>query len=169
MSRGEVFRRPAGNRKYDLESCAEQPRNAWTINRQEADQFCRFVRAFKREYPEANIIQTTLAERAFKAAIMLQRLEDRRVFLAGDETGAVKVDKYYLEIEPEEYARWEKEHREWGTFYQRQLLECSKILLANGIQLNIEGDIGTIFRLDQDTKIRVEKYKDGDSHQTQNP
>jgi hypothetical protein len=158
-TRGEVFRRPAGNRKYELESCAEQPRNSWTINRQESDQFCRFVKKFKQEYADANILQVTYAERFFKAAIMLQRLEDRRVFFAGDETGAKKFDKFYLEVEPEEAQRKAMELQKWGAYYLRELLECGKVLLANGINISVNGDLATIFKLDEETRKAMGKYK----------
>lgn len=165
-SRGETFRRPAGNRKYELPSCAEQPRNAWTVNRQESDQFCRFVRGFKAEWPEANQLQYCLAERVFKAHLLLQRLEDRRCFMDGTETTHKRFDKYYIEITDEKHAaRWEREYHRWFLPLHRELRELCKILLANGINLTIDGDLTAMFSLDDKDRKALAQYKNDSSSQ----
>ncbi len=165
-SRNETFRKPAGNRKYELDTCHTQPRNAWTISRQEHDQWARMVKRFKAEYPEANFVQESLAERFIKTHLLLQRLEDRRCFWDGSESGATKVDKYYHELDAESAAQYVKDIRADYQWLQKELREIAKILLANGININVEGDLSSIFALDDRTQEKLTRYRDGEKQDT---
>ena len=160
MSRSEVFRKPAGNRKFELPTNKEQVNNAWVTNRREYELLCEYVKRFKAEYPQATQWQTMLAERAFKSAIFMQRIEDRRCFMDGSETGAVKVDKFYLEMDGESSKRWEAEFHTWYWKFAKELRECLAMLMSERIDLQITGSLSSLselFAKDDEAKKRIEK------------
>lgn len=160
MSRGEIFRAPAGNRKYELHTNKEQVNNAWVVNRREYEQLCEYVKRFKAEYPKATQWQVMLAERAFKSAIFMQRVEDRRCFMDGSETGAVKVDKFYLEMDGESSQRWEKEFNTWYWRFAKELRECLAMLMSEKIDLQITGSINSLsemFATDDKARAQLER------------
>lgn len=160
-TRGGIFIRPAGNRKFELSSCSEQIRNSWIVNRQENDQFCKLISLYKKQFPECNMFQTMLAERAIKDHILIQRIEDRRCFFSGASTGAMKSDSYYLELPKENEEQWNREFLRLYGELCRSLRETLKILMAQNISLNLNaGDIAEVFNLDNREKELLSTYKE---------
>ena len=161
MRRSEIFRAPAGSRKFELSSNKEQVHNSWIINRREYQQFCECIKRFKSEYPKATQWQVMLAERAFKSNIFIQRVEDRRCFFDGSETGAVRYDKFYLEIDDESSKRWQGEFDRLYWKFSKEIRDCLAMLMSEKIDLQITGSLSSLSDIfAKDDKARDELQRE---------
>jgi len=149
---------------YELVTIQGLSKQSWLHDITEQKRFRAIVLQWKRENPNASIVEQMLFEQLATLHLYEQRLRDRRRFWNGQRTDYRSVPgSKQVDITDEDQARLDKE---WDKYYPQVLrwkTDLLKLALANNIDIQLTDTVSGLFKaIDAEDRQKLERYRNGE-------
>ena len=133
-------------KEYEFTGSWGLSKTCWLVNRYERERYGKMTRRWKKENPQATLLQEMLIEELISLHIYSQRLKDRRWLFSGEKTDYEKVSDHAVDIHSEDIDKKMREFDKYMPLIQKWKTDLLKLALANDIHVELgAGDVTTLF------------------------